>query len=596
MIIQEKLTRKTYFEYGVGKLEALCHAAGITAKTPQILEMFHSLTSPWSNQTIQNYPLWLSDVTDDHTPFEFSVAFEGNQPELRILFEAQGNSPNLESYWQAGLQINQLLVDVFKVNLERFYAIEDIFYPKNLEAKFVLWHSVCLWAEREPKFKLYLNPQIQGKSQAAAVIKETLIRLGFASAWSTLAEISSQRGLGKDEFCYFSLDLSHGQDARVKIYLRHYDATPEYLEKVLSIARNYVPGDATEFCQAMAEGVHLFSAKPIISTFAFVTGDDVTPSSGTLHLPIAHYAPNDAIVRDRLHNYFTKHNLPLSSYNSIIEAFATRPLEEGIGIHQYTSLRRENQEQRITLYLAVEAHKVNHPQDTVETKIMKTPSPLEEIVWHYEHNSVTNHPFLQRLQEEQVNPTHLWILLANAQKGIVEDFARRLASVIARIDDERIRCILTKQLNDELGDGDFSRTHRKLFNKLMTAIATWQPTIITEATFAPGKELSQYMEEVYSDPNPYIGVGAAIIMEIRGKQFDICVGKEFRRTKVELSSCEWLTMHEELELDHAEESLTLARLIPDSNEMIEAVRRGADRTNTALTNFLNSVYQLCLIS
>jgi hypothetical protein len=104
------------------------------------------------------------------------------------------------------------------------------------------------------------------------------------------------------------------------------------------------------------------------------------------------------------------------------------------------------------------------------------------------------------------------------------------------------------------------------------------------------------MEEVYSDPNPYIGVGAAIIMEIRGKQFDICVGKEFRRTKVELSSCEWLTMHEELELDHAEESLTLARLIPGSNEMIEAVRRGADRTNTALTNFLNGVYQLCLIS
>src|SRR5687767_4011385 len=90
MIIQEKLTRKTYFEYGVGKLEALCHAAGMTAKTPQILEMFQSLTSHWSNKIIENYPLWLSDIADDYTPFEFSVAFEGNQPELRILFEAQG--------------------------------------------------------------------------------------------------------------------------------------------------------------------------------------------------------------------------------------------------------------------------------------------------------------------------------------------------------------------------------------------------------------------------------------------------------------------------------------------------------------------------
>ncbi|HYO74676.1 MAG TPA: tryptophan dimethylallyltransferase family protein, partial [Archangium sp.] len=35
-----------------------------------------------------NAPRWPSDITDDGTPFEFSLAIDGEEPELRFLIEA----------------------------------------------------------------------------------------------------------------------------------------------------------------------------------------------------------------------------------------------------------------------------------------------------------------------------------------------------------------------------------------------------------------------------------------------------------------------------------------------------------------------------
>ena len=39
----------------------------------------------------------VEDVSDDQAPFEFSVAFGGGEPEIRVLLEAQGDPPDLRS-------------------------------------------------------------------------------------------------------------------------------------------------------------------------------------------------------------------------------------------------------------------------------------------------------------------------------------------------------------------------------------------------------------------------------------------------------------------------------------------------------------------
>ncbi|MFM2304048.1 MAG: hypothetical protein RLZZ135_1458, partial [Cyanobacteriota bacterium] len=304
----EKLVPKlTYVEAGIEKLTALCHAVGLKDKTAQAIEIFRAMTVSWGDRSIRDESAWKSDVSDDFSPFEFSIAFKENRAELRVLLEAQGTEPTLQSNWQAGLNLNQYLAENFNVSLDRFRQIEDLFAPTNSDAKFAIWHAVCFYPDKEPEFKLYLNPQSQHNHRAAAVVEESLVRLGFPHAWIGLAEIAAQRGPEKDRFAYFSLDLSSHASARVKVYLRHYDATTEDLEKALSLAQNHIPGNVTKFCQLMAEEQSIFSAKPVISCFSWVEGDNLTPSSGIFHLPISNYASNDLVVKDCLDRYFSQY-------------------------------------------------------------------------------------------------------------------------------------------------------------------------------------------------------------------------------------------------------------------------------------------------
>jgi DMATS type aromatic prenyltransferase len=592
----EKLVPKpTYVEIGVEKLTALCDAVGLNAKISQITEIFQAMTTSWGDKKVGDVSGWMSDVSDDGAPFEFSIALDPNKAELRVLIEAQGSEPTLQSNWQAGLELNQQLAKQFNVSLDRFEQIADLFSPTNSAAKFSMWHAVCFYPDKEPAFKLYLNPQSQSPSRAAAIVEESMVRLGFTHAWPTLAETAAQRGPDKDEFVYFSLDLAAHSHARVKVYLRHHDATPTELESALSAARNYVPGDAIEFCQAMAAGQSSFSAKPVITAFSWVEGDNITPSSGTLHLPISNYVTDDEIVCDRLDLYFIQHGFPVSTYHAAIEALAIRRLNAGVGMHSYTSLRREQQQKRVTIYLNPEI-KIVRPPKKIDTSPSSQSLPLlEEISLHYKNNSIGDHPFFQRLHREPANLTNLWLFFANVQEGIISHFTRRLALVVDRIDDEYIRCLLTKQLNEELGNGDESHVHQKIFDRFILGLEPYQPQLITKEMLAPGFKLSQGLEVMYSDPNPYIGVGAAIVMEIRGEQRDEIVTKELVRTTLDSSVVSWFYLHGELENDHADEVMKLARQIDSSDGDKSAVLQGLEMTSDALWDFCNGMYRVCFM-
>lgn len=590
---EELVSKPTYVAAGIEKLTALCNAVGLEHKTAEAIEIFRAMTVSWGDRKIQEKSSWQSNVSDDGAPFEFSIAFKDDRAELRILLEAQGTEPNLQSNWEAGLNLNHYLAERYKISLDRFEQIENLFAPTNPDASFSIWHSACLYVDKEPSFKIYLNPQAQSESRAAATCEESLVRLGFPRAWSGLADIAAKRGPDKDEFVYISLDLDSSSSARIKVYLRHYDATVDDLEKTLSLAQNYVPDNVTEFCQAMTEGERIFSAKPVISCFSWVEGDDFTPSKGILHLPISNYAPNDLFVQERLNRYFKQHNLPVSIYDSVLQLLATRLLDAGIGMHSYTSLRRDKQYQRVTIYLNPEVNGVRSTSETAKSQISTSLPSLGDLVWHYENQTIAHHPFLQRLQRESVNPQLIWLLFMNVREGVVTHFSRRLANVIGRIDDERIRCILTKQLNEELGNGDINLVHRKLFDRLMDALEPWRMDSFNEEMLILGKEYSQQLEEIYLDADPYVGVGAAILMEIHGKQFDLCLGKEFRKTKIDLSTVSWLTLHEELEIGHADEALVLAGFVSDSARGVAGARQGIEKTRLASWKFLDKFYRAC---
>ncbi len=586
---------QTYVEVGIEKLTALCDALGMNAKLAEVVEIFRAMTISWSDRQIGESVEWPSDVSDDGSPFEFSIALDPDKVELRVLVEAQGKDPNLQSNWQAGLELNQYLAAHYNVSLDRFAQVADLFVPTNADAKFSMWHSACFYPDKPSAFKLYLNPQSQHKSRSAAIVEESLVRLGFTHAWPTLAETAAQRGPDKDEFVYFALDLAAHTHARVKVYLRHHDATPAELESALSAARNYVPGDAIEFCQAMAPGQTSFSAKPAISAFSWIESDNATPSSSTLHIPISNYAIDDRAVCDRLDLYFIEHGLPVSTYQSAIRSFSTRQLETGMGMHSYSSLRREQQQRRVTLYLNPEVNAVKPPRKIVKTQSSTLLRSLAELSWHYKINSIEDHPFFQRLQREPANLKNLWLFFANVQEGIISHFTKRLATVVDRIDNDLIRCVLEKQLNEELGNGNISHVHKEIFDRFILGLEPHKPELVTTDMLVPGFKLSQGLEKLYCNPNPYIGVGAAILMEVRGEQRDEIVNKELARTTLDSSVSSWFYLHGELESDHADEVMNLARQIDNSDGDKEAVLQGLEMTSNALWEFCNGMYSVCFI-
>jgi len=217
-----------------------------------------------------------------------------------------------------------------------------------------------------------------------------------------------------------------------------------------------------------------------------------------------------------------------------------------------------------------------------------------EIVARFAREGLAHHPLFVRLGSEPVDLRRVYLLLANGQAGIVRDFARRLASVTARIGDERIRSMLAKQLNDELGNGDYARAHSLLYEQFLGGLAEFRPASISEEQLGPGRELGRRLEAIYADPEPYVGVGASLVMEVYGKQVDHRVGQEIRRHKtLNPESLTWLVLHEELEVDHVEESMQIARLVPEAGAPLEAAWRGATAVADAARDFFDGMERVC---
>ena len=219
------------------------------------------------------------------------------------------------------------------------------------------------------------------------------------------------------------------------------------------------------------------------------------------------------------------------------------------------------------------------------------PGSAEEIVDHYERIDVAGHPFFAWLQQRPVDLASLWILVANLHAGISRDFVIWLAQTIARVEDRRIASVLAKQLNDELGNSQFDQIHSHLLRRFLDGLDPWRPAGSEAALLLPGRSLGQRATELFSRADPYEAVGALIVGEIFAKKMDRCLGEEIRRQDaIAAEALTWLVIHETLEVDHADDSRALARLIPDSDIVLSSTWSGARTQWSQLWDFLDGVH------
>jgi DMATS type aromatic prenyltransferase len=314
------------------------------------------LMSPWAKRAIGTRPSGVSHITDEHFPIEFSLALEGGVPEVRVLFEAQSDLFRQSDLWRAGWEACEKLEQKYGVSLERLRQVADLFEPNSPSCSYAIWHGISFSPSGPPKFKVYLNPLAQGSDRGPAVIRESLARLGFASAMQDVFA-NSDDGC---EFRFFSLDLSDGPDARVKVYRVHHNATRDEIVSWLRVVPGYSPTLVDQFWASIAGPQERFSSLPV-STYLSLNSRNPRPSSATIHFPVRDYADTDLEVYERVQSFLTHDELML--YESAMASFAKRSLADGIGMQSYVSVRLHSGPRHITVYLSPEAYRIGSPRD-----------------------------------------------------------------------------------------------------------------------------------------------------------------------------------------------------------------------------------------
>lgn len=532
-----------------------------------------------------------SHITDDHTPFEFSMVLSPNRkPELRLLAEPWSDDATLIGTASAGERVKELLAGRPGVDLSRLALIQDLFMSEAPEGPFVIWFAASLSHGAPPRFKVYLNPQVRGPSEAPGLVQTMFERLGLSSCQEHIAA-AGRRGPQRDVLRFVSLDLEASASARVKAYLFHVEPHEDDIAHVVGMAKHGDVAMARRFLRTVSGGQGVYASTKDVGTCLAFTGPGA-PESCTIHFPIRAFAGNDETAGARIVSAITELGAAPEPYRRAIAAFARRPLDRGVGIHTYAALGMEAIGPKVNLYLAPEQFAVTPPGPAV-LPLAAAPVPTEtplDVVRELQHTwPLTAHPFLRRMARRPVDFTALTLLLRNIRVAITEEFSRRLAHVVARVDETEIRSVLAKQLNDELGDGDASRAHSLLFRNLVNGLDEHAPPDFDDAMLAPGRALGEKMEELFVRRDPYEGLGAALVMEVYGQQVDAFMGSQFRRAAaLPKTIMEWLDLHEVLELDHVNESNDLAALVA-AGPKSQAAARGAREVALAGYHFFDAL-------
>lgn len=350
---------ETFESYASSQSEFLARIVGLGAESQQVVEVVRRMLTPWGAATIGSSPRWHSDVCADGSPIEFSTAI-GGEPELRILVEALSATPTLTAMQQSARDLTQRLQREFGVATNRLALVDDLFFPANPEGETAMMHAVIFRPGQAPDFKIYLNPMIRGVDNAPEVLQEALAKLGFGRAWRSV-ESFARRGFESDRIVYMSLDLLDTPHARVKVYLRQYDATAREIDEAMTVAHRHVTGHVESFCYDVSGHAGRFDAQALGTCLTYIAEDDERPTSATFYVPLWTYSENDEVTRRRISATLASRGLPSDAYEAGLRSLARRPLETANGIHTYCSIKVPDGKPRITVYWSPELYSSRPP-------------------------------------------------------------------------------------------------------------------------------------------------------------------------------------------------------------------------------------------
>ncbi|GIH20273.1 prenyltransferase [Rugosimonospora africana] len=311
-------------------------------------------------------PAWPSGIADDHTPIEYSVAFNESEPDrltLRILGEALDTVPSATTNMSAARRFIQAQAGRFGLAVSRFDQVNELFATDDPRGDFGLWHSMVFRPGRRPEFKVYFNPEVKGVHRAPGLVAEALRRLGLEKSYDTALEYAIRPGeLGRDDrLTFFAVDLHDQPHARVKLYLSHYNAQARDVVRAARAVAGIEADEIAEFCALAGGGTVTFAGRPLVGSYTFLSGQD-RPVGYSVYVPIRSYVRDDEQAYRRVTGLLERYGFDSGQLDRAIDAVARRPLRDGVGLIAHVSLRLGPPRPGVTVYLSAEAYRVDPPR------------------------------------------------------------------------------------------------------------------------------------------------------------------------------------------------------------------------------------------
>lgn len=399
---------------GKQKLVTICDNIGFVSQRVTAVKFFELMSASWGDWKLKDHQILHSDLSDDGSPYEFSVTYKNNQPELRFMVEPQGLTANYQANWDASLLLNNDLENIPSVDLSRFKQIYQLISPfTNISPNctYAFWYGVDIHIDGKYMFKVYFNLEARGPKNAPDLLREMLTKLGLAKVWQNLIEPrlkESEEMLPK----WLALDLTNDVSARIKTYFISQNTESIYSQ--LKNSSNYKPEEGLEDIKKVT-GNAKYIIRPIVSCFAYL--DPTTPPIAKIYIPIRFYIDNDIQALERAQSYLSPEEY--SSLKAAATKVADRPLELHQCLISYIGLRVEsNGKKSVTLYISPELYSDLKPKlDNTDQQSKDQPTErfnTEMLLQHLRNNS--NSPSFTSAQKKSIvqqAPNVLQILIKN---------------------------------------------------------------------------------------------------------------------------------------------------------------------------------------
>ena len=349
-------------EHASEQLRNLCQAVGL-ADADEPVSILTLLLGALGERSLAVPPIWASHVSDDLTPVEFSIAIdEDGSPVLRMLVEPIADGSGVHANNRVALRVLDALAERFGLSLDQFREVWGLFVPDDPRGRFGIWYSVIFRGTSPPDFKVYFNPATLGEEHAPALVAEALARLGLEDAYGLVSDRAAVRD-GLDRFTFFALDLHTRPQSRVKVYVSHHDAGLSVVERAAAGAPGVALDRLRDFYSIVGgDRDRLLTGLPSLSSYSFVGANPTAPNNYSLYMPIRDLVPDDLSALERVLLLMNQNGIDPTPLRRALDAVTSRPLDAGVGLLAYVSLRLGPERSGCTVYLSSEAYSTMPPR------------------------------------------------------------------------------------------------------------------------------------------------------------------------------------------------------------------------------------------